>query len=149
MNADPPVTTLIDLVRSVTEPDFRLILRGGFGLYLKQLHLQRQSAIRTLLPGELWPYPRATEDLDAFIPTEFLVNFDSMRILLAALDRLGFVPGREVFAFREALAKLGSCENRHANRTPDRHGDAGDRCSLEALPQRPWNCPTVTRFMFF
>jgi hypothetical protein len=92
MNADPLVTTLIDLVRSVTQPDFRLILGGGFGLYLKQLHLQRQSAIRTLLPGELWPYPRATEDLDVFIPTEFLVNLDSMRILRAALDHLGFVP---------------------------------------------------------
>ncbi|MGA2230383.1 MAG: hypothetical protein ABSH22_05745 [Tepidisphaeraceae bacterium] len=92
MNADPLVTTLIDLARSVTQPDFRLILGGGFGLYLKQLHLQRQSAIRTLVPGELWPYPRATEDLDVFIPTEFLVNLDSMRILRAALDRLGFVP---------------------------------------------------------
>jgi hypothetical protein len=44
MNADPLVTTLIDLVRSVTQPDFRLILGGGFGLYLKQLHLQCQNA---------------------------------------------------------------------------------------------------------
>jgi hypothetical protein len=92
MNADPLVTTLIDLVRSVTQPDFRLILGGGFGLYLKQLHLQRQAAIRTLLPGEFWPYPRATEDLDVFIPTEFLVNLDSMRILRTALNHLDFVP---------------------------------------------------------
>ncbi|HET6249125.1 MAG TPA: hypothetical protein VFE47_15630 [Tepidisphaeraceae bacterium] len=33
-------TTLIDLAHAIRRPDFKLILGGGFGLYLKQLHLQ-------------------------------------------------------------------------------------------------------------
>ena len=92
MNADPLTTTLIDLVRAIGRPDFKLILGGGFGLYLKQLHLQRQSGLQTLLPGDLWPYPRATEDLDVFLPTEVVISLADMQAMRAALDRLDFKP---------------------------------------------------------
>lgn len=95
MNADPLITTLIDLARAVGRPDFKLILGGGFGLYLKQLHLQRQPDVRTLLPGDLWPYPRATEDLDVFLPTEVVVSLAEMKALRAVLDALGFTPVEE------------------------------------------------------
>jgi hypothetical protein len=95
MNADPLVTTLIDLHRAIGQPGFKLILGGGFGLYLKQLHLQRQSDLRTLLPGELWPYPRATEDLDVFLPTEVVVSLADMQALRRALDGLNFEPVEE------------------------------------------------------
>lgn len=64
MNTDPLITTLIDLDRAIARPHFKLILGGGFGLYLKQIHLQQQAALRTLLPGELWPFPRATDGID-------------------------------------------------------------------------------------
>jgi len=47
---------LIDLVQAIDPRDFKLILGGGFGLYLKQLHLQRKPGLPTLLPGDLWPY---------------------------------------------------------------------------------------------
>jgi len=53
MDADPLITTLIDLDRAIARPGFKLILGGGFGLYLKQIHLQRQAALSTMLPGEL------------------------------------------------------------------------------------------------
>jgi hypothetical protein len=95
MNPDPLIITLIDLVRAIGRPDFKLILGGGFGLYLKQLHLQRQPDLRTLLPGDLWPYPRATEDLDVFLPTEVVVSLKEMQTLRAALDRLDFKPVEE------------------------------------------------------
>jgi hypothetical protein len=95
MNADPLITTLIDLDRAIGQPGFKLILGGGFGLYLKQLHLQRQTDLRTLLPGELWPYPRATEDLDIFLPTEVVVSLADMQALRGALDRLDFKPVEE------------------------------------------------------
>jgi hypothetical protein len=95
MNADPLITTLIDLYDAMARSDFKLILGGGFGLYLKQLHLQRQIGLRTLLPGELWPLPRATEDLDVFLPTEVVVSLADMQALRAALDQLGFKPVEE------------------------------------------------------
>jgi hypothetical protein len=102
MNADPLITTLIDLLRAIGggggPGDFKLILGGGFGLYLKQLHLQERStarAVRTLLPGELWPLPRATEDLDVFLPTEFVISLADMTRLREALDRIGFRPVEE------------------------------------------------------
>lgn len=92
MNAAPLVTTLIDLAHAMRSPDFKVILGGGFGLYLKQLHLQGQAEQRTLLPGDLWPYPRATEDLDLFLPTEVVTSLSNMKALRAALDALGFEP---------------------------------------------------------
>jgi hypothetical protein len=95
MNADPLITTLIDLDRAIARPNFKLILGGGFGLYLKQVHLQRQATVRTLLTGELWPSPRATEDLDVFLPTEFLMSLTEMQGLRDALNRIGFGPVEE------------------------------------------------------
>ena len=92
MNADALISTLIDLHRALGRPDFKLILGGGFGLYLKQLERQRRSDVRTLLPGDLWPYPRATEDLDLFLPTEVVISLAHMQALRAALDSLGFTP---------------------------------------------------------
>ena len=95
MNADPQTTTLIDLARAISRANFKLILGGGFGLYLKQLHLQRQLGLQTLVPGDLWPYPRATEDLDVFLPTEIVISLADMQALRAALDQLNFKPVEE------------------------------------------------------
>jgi hypothetical protein len=92
MNTDPLITTILDLLAVVARPDFKLILGGGYGLYLKQLHLQTAHDVRTLLPGEVWPYPRTTEDLDVFLPTEIVASLDDMRSIRAALDTLGFQP---------------------------------------------------------
>jgi hypothetical protein len=94
MNADPLITTLIDLDSAIGQPSFKFILGGGFGLYLKQIHLQQANA-RTLLPGDLWPLPRATEDLDFFLPTEIIASLEEMARLRQALDRIGFKPVEE------------------------------------------------------
>jgi hypothetical protein len=95
MNADPLITTLIDLNRAIARPNFRLILGGGFGLYLKQIHLQQKAELRTLFSGDLWPFARSTEDIDLFLPTEFLVSLAEMQGLRSALNRLGFMPVEE------------------------------------------------------
>lgn len=92
MNIDPLITTLLDLSRAIKRDDFRLILGGGVGLYLKQMYRQQQADLRPLIAGELWPYPRATEDLDVFLPTELVVDLGQMQALRAALDTLGFQP---------------------------------------------------------
>lgn len=95
MNIDPLITTLLDLKHALTGEDFKLILGGGFGLYLKQIDRQNQVGIRTLIAGEFWPLPRATEDLDFFLPTEIVIDLKQMRALRAALDTLGFQPVEE------------------------------------------------------
>jgi hypothetical protein len=92
MNTDPLITTVLDLLAVIGRPDFKLILGGGYGLYLKQLHLQTAQGVRTLLPGELWPYPRTTEDLDVFLPTEIVASLEDMCSIRAALDTLDFQP---------------------------------------------------------
>jgi len=95
MNAAPLITTLIDLDRAIGSPSFKVILGGGFGLYLRQVHLQEQAGLRTLLPGELWPLPRGTEDIDVFLPTEIVASLADMKRLREALDRIGFKPVEE------------------------------------------------------
>lgn len=109
MNAEPLITTLIDLSEAIHRPDFKLILGGGFGLYLKQIDRQRQSELQTLLPGELWPSPRATEDLDILLPTEVVVSLSDMQALRAVLDRLGFKPVQtaKFFHFTKPWAESG------------------------------------------
>jgi hypothetical protein len=95
VNIDPLVTTLLDLDRAIDQTDFKLILGGGFGLYLKQLQRQADPNLRTLIPGQFWPVPRATEDLDVFLPTEIVIDLQRMRALRGALDALGFIPVEE------------------------------------------------------
>ena len=85
-------TSLLDLLHELRDQPMPLILAGGYGLYLKQVHLQETPSSPTLIPGELWPAPRATEDLDVLLRTEVLVDADRMRSIRAALDRLGYLP---------------------------------------------------------
>lgn len=92
MDIDPLITTLIDLSQATSSHNFKLILGGGLGLYLKQLHRQNDTSPRTLIPGELWPFPRATEDIDLLLPTEIVVDIDHMQGLRTTLDALGFQP---------------------------------------------------------
>src|SRR5690606_10143819 len=72
---------------------------GGFGLYLKQRHLEEQDRTDTLIPGERWAPARATEDIDILLPTEIIVSAEHMRAIRAALDRLGYAPVVRHFQF--------------------------------------------------
>lgn len=70
-------TALLELARAAAASELRVFLGGGYGLYLKQVYLA-QSGIRTLIPVEAWPRPRATADLDLFLSTEIIVDLESM-----------------------------------------------------------------------
>jgi hypothetical protein len=78
--------TLLDLARALQHDAIPLIIGGGFGLYLKQEHVQ-QSGARTLL--EL-PLPRSTNDIDLFLRLDVLIRLDAMQKVAKALDTLGF-----------------------------------------------------------
>ena len=60
MNDDVLRTNLLDLLHAVGDDTQRILLGGGYGLYLKQLHLA-EAGVRTLIDAELWPSPMLTE----------------------------------------------------------------------------------------
>ena len=86
-------TSLLDLHHELRDTNIPLILGGGYGLYLKQIHLQESEGQRTLLDGELWPAPRATQDLDIHLKIEIIINHAAMKRIRNAIDRLGYLPG--------------------------------------------------------
>ena len=53
-------TALLDLLHQVQGADVKLIIGGGFGIFLKTDHVRRLG-IRTLLRE--WPEPRSTNQM--------------------------------------------------------------------------------------
>lgn len=91
-------TALLDLLYEVQDTNIKLIIGGGFGIYLKIEHLQRLG-VRTLL--QEWPDPRSTNDLDLFLRPELLIESVRLKPLVKAIARLGYqvVPGAEKYQF--------------------------------------------------
>ena len=89
MNDDVLRTNLLDLLHALGDDAQRILLGGGYGLYLKQLHLA-EAGVRTLIDAELWPSPRATEDLDLMLSAELVGDLRSMTSLRAVLDKLDY-----------------------------------------------------------
>jgi hypothetical protein len=91
-------TSLLDLLLEIEGTDIKLIIGGGFGIYLKADHVQRLGA-RTLLRE--WPEPRSTNDLDLFLRPELLIKSAKLKPLAEAIARLGYqaVPGAEKYQF--------------------------------------------------
>ncbi|MFH0997987.1 MAG: hypothetical protein V1844_21170 [Pseudomonadota bacterium] len=91
-------TSLLDLLREIEGTDIKLIIGGGFGIYLKFDHV-RQQASRTLL--KIWPEPRSTNDIDLFLRPELLIDSAKLKPLANAIDRLGYqvIAGAENFQF--------------------------------------------------
>ncbi|HOW73925.1 MAG TPA: hypothetical protein PKY77_25255 [Phycisphaerae bacterium] len=74
MNAlDLLKASLLDLHSQLAQHEVPLILGGGYGLFLKQLHL-RAGNIPTLLEVEMWPEARSTSDLDLFLRAEIVIR---------------------------------------------------------------------------
>jgi hypothetical protein len=94
-------TSLLDLLHEIEGTDIKLIIAGGFGLYLKTDHVRRLGA-RTLLRE--WPEPRSTNDLDLFLRPELLIESAKLKPLAEAIDRLGYrvVTGAEKYQFVKA-----------------------------------------------
>lgn len=94
--------SLLDLLHALNGTGIRLILGGGFGLYLKQLYLQERDP-RTVIDGALWPRPRGTEDLDIFLSAEVITSREKVSTFRKALDSLDYVviKGCEYLQFRK------------------------------------------------
>ncbi len=91
-------TALLDLLYEVQGTEIKLIIGGGYDIYLKNNHVRRMG-MRTLL--QEWPEPRSTNDLDLFLRPELLINSAKLKPLADAIDRLGYqaVQGAEKYQF--------------------------------------------------
>jgi hypothetical protein len=91
-------TALLDLLHEVHGADIKLIIGGGFGIYLKTAHVRRLG-VRTLFRE--WPEPRSTNDLDLFPRPELLIESAKLKPLAEAIARLGYqvVRGAEKYQF--------------------------------------------------
>lgn len=89
MNNDPLLTTLLDL-DSVVSPIQRLIVGGGYGLFLKQRYIQNTPSIQTRFSLDTLPLARTTEDIDLILRAEIVTDSSKMKKIREALDSLGF-----------------------------------------------------------
>ncbi|MCC5830641.1 MAG: hypothetical protein JJU36_14435 [Phycisphaeraceae bacterium] len=98
-------TSLLDLFHTLGVDARGILLGGGYGLYLKQLHLEKKR-VSTLIGAHLWPSPRATEDLDLMLSPELVANAHSMAALRDALDNLKYqvVDGSEYLQFKRSVS---------------------------------------------
>lgn len=85
---DPLLTTLLDLDAALGDRD--LMIGGGYGLYLKHLHLKENPQIRTLFPLDRLPTARTTEDIDVILRADIVTDSESMKEIRDALDSLNF-----------------------------------------------------------
>ncbi len=91
-------SNLLDLLYELRDADMRLLVGGGYGLYLKRQHLQALGS-RSLL--SFIPEVRSTNDLDMFLTTDVMVDLPRAKAVLEAVKRLEFVAikDRENFQF--------------------------------------------------
>lgn len=92
------LTALLDLLYALRDSEIKLIIGGGFGIYLRSNHV-RSTGIPTLLRD--WPEARSTNDLDLFLRPELLIDSRRLKPLSDALGELGYevVPGAAKFQF--------------------------------------------------
>src|SRR5262245_22732912 len=91
-------TVLLDLLFETREIDLKLIIGGGYGIFLKREHV-RANGSSTLLTE--WPEALSTNDIDLFLRPDLLIKSESLRPLGPALTRPKFrpVPGAEKYQF--------------------------------------------------
>ena len=95
---------LLDLLDELEVSDVRLMLGGGYGLFLKQEHLASSDTM-TLISPDRWPEARATNDLDFLLRPEIVARAEHMKTIRDALRRLDFQPvdGAEFYQFAKSL----------------------------------------------
>ncbi len=84
---DQLLANLLDLLREFAVRGVPLMVGGGFGLYLKRMHLARTG--ERMLFAEL-PEVRSTNDIDMFIRAEVLANLSRTRETADAIKTLGY-----------------------------------------------------------
>ena len=91
---------LLDLLQRLEGTEVKLIIGGGFGIFLKTEHV-RAGQVRTLIAPEAWPEARSTNDIDLFLRPELLIASEKLKPLASAIYALGYdvVAGAEKYQF--------------------------------------------------
>jgi len=91
-------TSLLDLLHKIEGSEVKIIIGGGFGIYLKAVHVAKEGC-RTI--WREWPETRSTNDLDLFLGPELLIESEKLKPLAEAIARLGYqvVSGAENYQF--------------------------------------------------
>lgn len=115
---------LLDLLFETRNDELKLILGGGYGVYLKREHARQQQQ-PTLF--KVWPEARSTNDLDLFLRPELLIESARLKPLAGALDRLGY------------QAVTGAAKYQFAKPGPTGGIDGGIKIDLLTGPQDTFN----------
>ena len=75
--------SLLDLLHEIKGSEVKVIIGGGFGIYLKVTHVTKDGR-RTL--WREWPEPRSTNDLDLFLRPELIIESNKGKALIAGLN---------------------------------------------------------------
>ena len=81
---------LLDLIDNISSENLKLIVGGGFGIYLRHKELLKEGNTKTLFKE--WPQPRSTNDLDLFLKAELLADSSKLKPLVDAIQKLGYNP---------------------------------------------------------
>lgn len=94
---------LIELEGAMGDCGSKLILGGGFGLFLCQSKMEEDESKPTLIGRDAWCVPRATADLDIFLETSILASIEQMQAIRKCLDGLGYtvIEGVEFLHFEK------------------------------------------------
>lgn len=68
----------------------KLIVGGGFGIFLLQTELLQDEGIRTIIEREVWCAPRTTADIDIILETHIVANLGQFQVMRQGLDRLQY-----------------------------------------------------------
>lgn len=83
----------------------QILLAGGYGLYLKQLHARDEKA-KIAIPISLWNgfAPRSTKDLDFVLGLDLMANSTDNNAVGETLRNCGFTVSREKWQFEKSLS---------------------------------------------
>lgn len=97
-------TALLDLLYELQGSTVRLIIGGGFGIFLREAEV-RKSGRRTVLRE--WPEPRSTNDLDLFLRPELIIESAKLKPLQSALKTLGYETVRGAEKYQFIMSRVG------------------------------------------
>lgn len=100
MDYDPLREELQKIARKLQPHDIKLIVGGGYGLFLRTGHILKTQAITRF---EEAPIFRSTEDLDFFLGLEIITDARKMQIIRDSLSDLDYRPKAEYFQFEKTI----------------------------------------------
>lgn len=86
---DTLIACVNELLQAFENAGIKLVIGGGYGLFLRLTQMQPENGMQTVLRRESWPAARSTNDIDVFITLEVITDADSYSIVRGILDDLG------------------------------------------------------------